>query len=123
MAGPEQMEDREIVGTPGLERWSHPGDDYAKGLELSIGYKDGFSQTHVYPQASAASLSSICINSIHHERELEKPAPKSARICGIRRSRLWLFALLTALVIMTIVAASVSGALAAQQKRADNSTQ
>ena len=118
MADPERMEDREIAGTPGLERWSHPGGEYAKGLELSTGDKDGFSQTHVYPQASAASLSSIRINSINHERELEKPARKNAL-----RPRLWLNALLTALVIMAIVATSVSGALAAQKKPADNSVQ
>ena len=120
MAGPERVEDREIVDTPGLERWFYPGDDYAKGLELSTGDNDGFSQTHVYPQASAASLSSTRINSVHRQRELEKPAPKGARICGIRRPRFWLLALITALVIMTIVTASVSGALAVQKKRADN---
>ncbi|KAL8636769.1 MAG: hypothetical protein Q9228_005877, partial [Teloschistes exilis] len=113
------MQDHKPSWLYGLER---PADlqqnDYTSSLELAKSHQDKSPQVFVHALPPPAPPSLINPPYIHHELESPKPQQPEPRTCGLRRSRFWLFAVVTAFVVATIIAASVAGALISQKKHA-----
>ncbi|KAI4195977.1 MAG: hypothetical protein LQ350_006861 [Teloschistes chrysophthalmus] len=115
------MQDHKPSWLYGLER---PADlqqnDYTSSLELAKSHhQEKTPQVYVHtllPPPAPPTL--INPPYIHHELASPKPQQPESRTCGLRRSRFWLFAVLTAFVVATIIAASVAGALISQKRHA-----
>ena len=85
------MENREVIGTPGLEPCVHPRNYYTKARELCHNEQDKFpkddSQGYAAPTVPAVSRSSSTCTNVRRTdlgKESEKHSAHGARACGSR---------------------------------------
>ncbi|KAL8660568.1 MAG: hypothetical protein Q9202_006422 [Teloschistes flavicans] len=103
--------------TYGLERPADLRDDYTSSLEVVKTELEKGPQVNIYPVPPPIPPKTINPHYHHHELSSPKqPLPASRTTCGLQRSRLWLFAILTTFILASIVAASIAGVLISQKK-------
>ncbi|KAL8687446.1 MAG: hypothetical protein Q9218_006381 [Villophora microphyllina] len=112
------MQDHKASWTYGLERRTDLRETFTGGLEVAKNEQEKGPQVDVYTLPPLVPPKSVSARYIHHELESPRQDAPASRTCGLRRSRFWFFAVLTALAVALIVAASVAGTLISQQKHA-----